>query len=213
MEVEVIYKDESYDITLILSSAKVSDAIKRTGLQSAIEHPEDSSALIAYMTIYPSCLATPTTVENRGEKEFSLDMTLEDFLSLPDSLVSMWSDAVFEVNPHWSIAGIQAILNDEEVLEYNGNVISIGQATFANGIKRTGLQRKYWETHKEAAADMFALLLMYPSCVSAPGAPADFTAEQFLELEDEFATRWAYKVWEVNPHWSPFGKPSQVLSS
>ena len=115
MEVEVRYKDESYDVTLIVGTATFADGLKRAALQGAytVRIKEDEPFIkslngmegLALYHVYPSCMAAPTKIENRGEKILSIPLGEGEMLNLPEPLVNMWAEAVWEANPHWSPFG------------------------------------------------------------------------------------------------------------
>lgn len=74
-----------------------------------------SHRVVAIYT-YPACIAATVAVENLetytgadGEEhpftnglELKADLSLEEFLELPEALVLMWEGAAYELNPHWA---------------------------------------------------------------------------------------------------------------
>lgn len=94
----------------------------------------------------------------------------------------------------------------------------IRQATFADGMRRAAL-------HGEAIiagevlgypGDLDALITLHirPSCIAGLVSvenrgelvvKPEPTLQEFMEYPDSLVDLWQRAVWELNPHWSPFG--------
>ena len=110
---QIEYKDLYYDVTITVKQGTFADGMKKAGLQGEallagagadLGFGENLGLLIAYH-VRPSCLAALVNVENRGELSVKPDPTIEEFMEYPDALITMWQEAVWELNPHWSPFG------------------------------------------------------------------------------------------------------------
>jgi len=109
-KVTVKYQDDEYNVVLTVRQATVADGMDR-GSRMAVMYsqPFDHATATAaermtrYMLFqtYPSCLAV-TEFVSTGTKTLDANISPEEFLELPDSLVFVWDRAVFELNPHWA---------------------------------------------------------------------------------------------------------------
>lgn len=84
------------DVRLSVSQATVLMGMKRSRLKREgmdVEEKDIDRHLLRIFT-YPDLMAA--TVEADG-----LDLDFESFLLWPDSLVAMWENAVYRLNPHW----------------------------------------------------------------------------------------------------------------
>lgn len=94
----VTYKDDAYDVTLVVRQASRRDRIRfdqlRFGGQRPIGSLEERVATHDGLDSYAACMAV---TEIEGLEVGSLDQ----FLDLPDALVDEWFAAVVEENPHW----------------------------------------------------------------------------------------------------------------
>ncbi len=68
--------------------------------QLAAEAGNDDNPLIWFVRrfMYPDCLACSTG--EIGGKPVS-ELSVDEFLSMPDQITEAWLTAVYEVNPHW----------------------------------------------------------------------------------------------------------------
>ena len=107
----VTYKDDEYDVELTVRQATVMDGMDRSAKMALIHaQPFDAEGATAtarfrrymLMQTYAACLSV-TEIVNHGTKKLKPDISPEDFLELPDSLVLVWDRAVFELNSHWVI--------------------------------------------------------------------------------------------------------------
>lgn len=65
--------------------------------------PGELGIRLLRMYTYPACVCSVDKVENLDPKkeQLSADISVEDFLELPDALVFIWEEAAYELNPHW----------------------------------------------------------------------------------------------------------------
>ena len=109
----VVYKDDSYDVEIDVRQAALGGGFRRTALRSrelaqskkrdAPEGPEGYLAQwVAFRTL-PDCLGATAEIRNldKEKEQLSSEMNLEEFLALPEALVIVWEQAVYECNPHW----------------------------------------------------------------------------------------------------------------
>ncbi len=124
------YQDDEYDVVVVLGRASVLQGAQRAvilGLQYArfrTVSEDDPISLeeraVATIT-YPACLSCIVSIENREPKKSKLadgvieekpkkavvrkklveDISLADFLMLPDALVQQWERYAYELNPQW----------------------------------------------------------------------------------------------------------------
>jgi hypothetical protein len=110
-KIEIVYKDQYYDVTLTVKQGTFADGIRRAALQGEsllagpIEGMLENLSVLITQWIRPSCLAGLASVENRGEHEIKPEPTLEEFMEYPDALIELWQNTVWELNPHWSPFG------------------------------------------------------------------------------------------------------------
>lgn len=121
-EETIEYKNDKLNVVLTVRQATVMDGMNRSVLLAKmygdtpdIDSLSDVERLRRMLLVrtYPACLAV-TSVINRGEDAILMDMTPEQFLTLPDALVMQWEDAVFRLNPHWVIRRRTSQEDDEE---------------------------------------------------------------------------------------------------
>ncbi len=128
---EVRYRDEEYNVIIHLRQARVVEGMKRTQIiQDNLELatieakakgedlPEPTVQNLAIRVIrfftYPACLAATASIENPKSytdaddkshpfvgKKLVPEVTLEEFMELPEAMVLMWEEAAYELNPHW----------------------------------------------------------------------------------------------------------------
>ncbi len=102
----VEFKDAGHDIRLVVREATALDGMKRTVLQGRAErYIKESSlaglaggaAVVMARYAYPALIAA--TVQAEG---LDIEMDIDTFLELPEQFFWIWSEAVFDLNPHWS---------------------------------------------------------------------------------------------------------------
>jgi len=108
---ELRYIDTEYDVTLAIKQATFADGLRRSALQAKDRADAEKELPLGYnlyaaFYLYPSLLCATEIIKDEGEKHLSLDMTQDELMELPDALVSIWSDAIWEKNPHWSPFGL-----------------------------------------------------------------------------------------------------------
>lgn len=57
---------------------------------------------VVRVTRYPACITALVDVKSKGKKTVSKDMSVDDFLQLPQVLMEVWYEATLKVNPQWS---------------------------------------------------------------------------------------------------------------
>ena len=109
----VVYKDDDYDVEIVVRQAALSAGFRRTALQSRemarlkekdkVEGAEGYLVQWAAFRTLPDCLCASVEVRNldKEKTQLSSEMDLDQFLSLPEALVIVWEQAVYECNPHW----------------------------------------------------------------------------------------------------------------
>lgn len=92
------------EITLTLRQADGYHGIKMLALRSQamqenVEATDVEAQVLRNMKalVYPICIAS--TVKYEGLKE---PASFEEWMALPDQLLSEWQEKALEVNPHWS---------------------------------------------------------------------------------------------------------------
>lgn len=86
------------EITVTRATAKIG-VMRYLLVGQAIEankKDEDEANRILHLTLFPDL--TAATVATQGLK---MPLTFEEFIELPEEFVNQWSDAVYELNPHW----------------------------------------------------------------------------------------------------------------
>lgn len=94
--------------------------------------------------------------------------------------------------------------------------VTISQATTLMGVQRSILalngfkkNEELAKTKEDARTDALAVIqaITYPDLVAcvvgAQGLPVQPTIDEFLELPDEFVSKWEQAVYDMNPHWIP----------
>lgn len=76
------------DVRITVRAARVIDGIRRTRIITE----QDSDIRFTYA----ACVCSVAEVENLDP-----DISIDDFLELPDELVLLWEDAAYRANPHW----------------------------------------------------------------------------------------------------------------
>jgi hypothetical protein len=64
------------------------------------DKPVDTALSVLRTITYPDLTACLVAAEG-----IPAEISFEDFCNLPDDLIALWEDAVYEVNPHWNPAG------------------------------------------------------------------------------------------------------------
>ena len=104
------YKDDDYDVVFTVRQASIRDGLLRGASLSlgVTENPKKEGASgkdrlfrVLGVRSYADCLAV-TDVESHGTKALSLELTLNEFLELPEAMGDPWLDVVYELNPRWS---------------------------------------------------------------------------------------------------------------
>jgi hypothetical protein len=110
------FKDEEYDVKIVIRRATIFDGILRASLQVHVgrelegrpdkegEVPELRLTLSLYSRyVYPACMSCIETLENNPEalKSMGANLSLDEFLGLPEPLVVAWEREVFKLNPSW----------------------------------------------------------------------------------------------------------------
>lgn len=75
------------------------DRLLFDGTQSKISDPDELTARVFY---FPTCLAASTFIEIViGDSQLGLNMSFEEFCTLPPELVDIWMSKAYECNPRW----------------------------------------------------------------------------------------------------------------
>ena len=120
---EIRYKDDDYEVVIVVRQASVMQGMYRTELVVAGEkrlyedYPElvDTDNLSAenrvklnilrmyYQHTFPACIAATKSITCADDTTLLIlsQLTMTEFLELPESLVDVWVSAVFTDNPHW----------------------------------------------------------------------------------------------------------------
>ena len=103
---ELTYKGGGLNVTLVIGAATVLAGMKRALLQGRAqaysEQADDGKGIdstarvILARFLYPDLLAS--VVEAAG---LDLNMSVQEFLTLPEALTDAWQNLVYELNPHW----------------------------------------------------------------------------------------------------------------
>lgn len=103
MSREIVYDRDGWDVTLTVRTASTRDRLQRNAVLRTLDtdpaEGEDLELFFYRTYVYANCTVV-TTVESRGEKVLA-SPTVDEFLALPDDLVSQWLDACVEENRHW----------------------------------------------------------------------------------------------------------------
>jgi len=107
----VRYEDDSFAVTIKVKQATVLDAL----VQSALEHsmevrtveallPETVRSLTGLIwwvqTAYCACRSLTVSVENdEGKEKLSADLSMKEFLEIPEALQNVWWTAIIRLNP------------------------------------------------------------------------------------------------------------------
>lgn len=104
MFVPQTHRVEQCGYTIGVSESTVLHETKRgrmqaEGLNWLRDNPEATTDDIAVrMVIYPDLVSCSVISNGTGEP---IALGLDEFCSLPGSLLSVWSEAVYTLNPHW----------------------------------------------------------------------------------------------------------------
>ena len=120
---EIQYKDDDYEVVIVVRQASVMQGMHRTELvvagekQLYVDHPElvDVGNLSAenrvklnilrmyYQHTFPACIAATTSIVCAEDTTLLIlsQLTMTEFLELPEAMVDVWVTAVFTDNPHW----------------------------------------------------------------------------------------------------------------
>jgi len=107
-ERKIVYKDDDYDVEIVVRQATLEAGFSRYALQSRERarlkaKDADDSFMVQWAAIrtLPDCVSGTVEITNKGTKELSTEMDLEGFMLLPEALVVLWEHAIYECNPHW----------------------------------------------------------------------------------------------------------------
>ena len=111
----VAYKDDGYDVELVVRQMSLGGGFRRLALRSReaarfkerFKEPGEDAAnylqlhWVAHFML-PACLGA-TEIKNLDADKIQVldEMDLDDFLALPEAMVILWENAVYECNPHW----------------------------------------------------------------------------------------------------------------
>lgn len=105
----VTYKGDSFDLDLHVKQAIVLDRLRRQALQREAGArfpdykdmtPDQRNEYHFAVDIYSACIVATASIECR-KGELSLELSSDDFLRLPDALMTVWLEAVIEENPQF----------------------------------------------------------------------------------------------------------------
>lgn len=101
----VLYQDDKVQAKVVVAKATVRRGLLRSHLADEgirIEHEDALEHLFAWMQ-YPAAIAGAVSgeVSISGIAFSACELSLKQFLELPEELAVDWLDAVFELNPHW----------------------------------------------------------------------------------------------------------------
>ena len=105
----VVYKDDDYDVELEVCQVSLVQGFRRIALHSRElarlkERGQEADLMVQWVAIrsLPDCLAC-TNIKNlsKDKKQLPTELSLDEFLALPEALVIVWEQAVYECNPHW----------------------------------------------------------------------------------------------------------------
>jgi len=112
----VEYVNDDYDVELVVREATTADAFRKGALarkfatELGINLGEAGGVKgIELMRVHvatrflPECISATVEVKNRDKEktQLKLDLTVDDFLALPEALVMLWQEAMYALNPHW----------------------------------------------------------------------------------------------------------------
>lgn len=112
-ESKVEYSDDSYDVTITVRQASLSDAFKKYALaakqEAEIQRRDDEGDPVDFRVRWAARRTLPdlygATVEIINAKGAKLklpeEMGIDDFMQLPEALIILWERATYGVNPHW----------------------------------------------------------------------------------------------------------------
>jgi len=106
----VVYKDDDYDVEIVVRQASVEDSFRRMSLHSREKarltgrEGEEFYLPLRWTALrtYPELVSCTAEIKNldADKKQLSSDLSLDDFLQLPEALVFTWEGATYECNPH-----------------------------------------------------------------------------------------------------------------
>ncbi len=105
----VVYEKGEIRIELLVGEASVLMGMRRTRLRMEGRRAEEEDPDRALLRVfsYPDMLAATKTAEG-----IPWPLGFEEFLALPEGLLVMWEEAVYELNPNWLIT--DQVGGDEE---------------------------------------------------------------------------------------------------
>lgn len=96
--------DDGQEVSLTVCRATALMGMQRSiaAYQGAVETAEETNEAVRVLrTIsYPDLTACTNEVVG-----IHWPISFDEFCGLPDDLIARWEQAVYEVNPHWSLAG------------------------------------------------------------------------------------------------------------
>lgn len=108
----ITYKDDDYDVEIVVRQATLKDSFKRVKLRSREEaqmkarDAEVQSNPLMMWTAFralPDCLGATIKIRNLDESKTQLsdEITFAEFLELPEAMIILWQEATYECNPQW----------------------------------------------------------------------------------------------------------------
>jgi hypothetical protein len=116
------YEDDNYKVELTVRQATVRDGMYRGILLGRVntEVPKDENASrddrvfrAGTITYYCACLSV-TDIDSQGKKKLTKDISLDDFLDLPDAMVDPWNWSPFATVQPGDEQGEAGEPNDEK---------------------------------------------------------------------------------------------------
>lgn len=107
------YEDERFHVEIKVRRVTVRQGLYRQKLYREAWQEEaekqrggtmDLEERLIHLMSYPTCLGATISVKNLGDddlEKLSQDITFEEFLDLPDALVTKWEELAYGANPHW----------------------------------------------------------------------------------------------------------------
>ena len=101
MTLAYILDDAEVTITVVRASAKIGIErylLANKGVEENKTEPSEALKILRVM-LYPDL--TVATIKVTG---MPYPLTFEEFVELPEDLVTLWSEAVYKCNPQWRLA-------------------------------------------------------------------------------------------------------------
>ena len=107
----VVYQDDDYDVTITVRQASYSIGLKRSVMMAkqwkmvrTMEEGAVNPAIVwAILRTYPAVVNATVSIENGEDAKTKLELptSYEELVELPEVLVAMWENAIYEANPAW----------------------------------------------------------------------------------------------------------------